>query len=475
MTRHFVSALSALAAFVLAAGSLAAVADSHVRIVRLSSIEGQVQMDRAAGAGVEKAILNTPIVEGTRLVTGSDGLAEIEFENQSALRLTEDSEVKFSKLLMNDAGVKIDQIEVVKGLVYLDTASKGDDVYRLMVGSKSFLVHRDTDLRLSAGPDQIQVAVFKGEVQLENQQQPVIVNKKETLTLAGNSGTNYGVAKGVEPVRFDAWNKEREAYSNTYAENQGYGGPNRAYGMQDLNYYGNFFYAGGYGYAWQPFGFANAMMSWSPYNNGAWMFYPGMGYSWASAYPWGWLPFHYGSWAFINGAGWAWLPGSNYGGQWYASSFQSVPRVTRAPAGWTAATPPAVTAATNFARPTVLVGKAGANPLSIPGGRIPPNFASLVPGRTAGSAVAAQSFAKPNASNAAAHGNVFAANDSGMNAVHRGSAHVFAPPQVSSAAVSSYAPAISYGAGSGGGVIGRPGSSGTAAPAAHASSGPPSK
>jgi hypothetical protein len=402
-------------------------------------------------------------------------LAEIEFENQSALRLTEDSEVKFSKLLMNDAGVKIDQIEVVKGLVYLDTASKGDDVYRLMVGSKSFLVHRDTDLRLSAGPDQIQVAVFKGEVQLENQQQPVIVNKKETLTLAGNSGTNYGVAKGVEPVRFDAWNKEREAYSNTYAENQGYGGPNRAYGMQDLNYYGNFFYAGGYGYAWQPFGFANAMMSWSPYNNGAWMFYPGMGYSWASAYPWGWLPFHYGSWAFINGAGWAWLPGSNYGGQWYASSFQSVPRVTRAPAGWTAATPPAVTAATNFARPTVLVGKAGANPLSIPGGRIPPNFASLVPGRTAGSAVAAQSFAKPNASNAAAHGNVFAANDSGMNAVHRGSAHVFAPPQVSSAAVSSYAPAISYGAGSGGGVIGRPGSSGTAAPAAHASSGPPSK
>jgi hypothetical protein len=217
------------------------------------------------------------------------------------------------------------------------------------------------------------------------------------------------------------------------------------------------------------------MMSWSPYNNGAWMFYPGMGYSWASAYPWGWLPFHYGSWAFINGAGWAWLPGSNYGGQWYASSFQSVPRVTRAPAGWTAATPPAVTAATNFARPTVLVGKAGANPLSIPGGRIPPNFASLVPGRTAGSAVAAQSFAKPNASNAAAHGNVFAANDSGMNAVHRGSAHVFAPPQVSSAAVSSYAPAISYGAGSGGGVIGRPGSSGTAAPAAHASSGPPSK
>ncbi|MGA2903912.1 MAG: FecR family protein [Candidatus Korobacteraceae bacterium] len=473
MTRHIVSALSAVAAFVLVAGSLGALADSHVRIVRLSSVEGQVQMDRATGAGLERAILNTPVVEGTRLVTGSDGLAEIEFENQSALRLTGDSEVKFSQLLMNDAGAKVNQIQVVKGLVYLDAASRGDDTYRLIVGNSSFLVRRDTGMRLSATPNQIQVAVFKGEVQLESQPQPVTVGRKETLTLAGNSGASYTVAKGVEPARFDAWNKEREAYSSTYAENQGYGGPSRAYGLQDLNYYGNFFYAGGYGYVWQPFGFANAMMGWDPYSNGAWMFYPGMGYAWASAYPWGWLPYHYGSWAFINGAGWAWLPGGNYGGQWYASNFLSVPRVTRAPASWTAATPPAATAATNFARPTVLVGKAGA-PLTIPGGRIPPNFASLVPGRTVGSTATAQSFAKSNAGNAMAHRNVFTATDGGLSAAPHGSpAHVFAPPAARSVAVGAPEPGISYGgASSGAGVLGHASTtSGTTAPAAHASSG----
>ena len=91
--------------------SVAALADSHVRIVRLSSVEGQVQIDRATGQGLERAILNTPIVEGTRIVTGKDGLAEVEFENQSALRLTEDSEVKFSQLLMNDAGIKTNRID----------------------------------------------------------------------------------------------------------------------------------------------------------------------------------------------------------------------------------------------------------------------------------------------------------------------------------------------------------------------------
>ena len=68
------------------------------------------------------------------------------------------------------------------------------------------------------------------------------------------------------------------------------------------------------------YGFAGSMMGFDPYSNGAWMFYPGMGYSFASSYPWGWLPYHYGSWAFINGAGWAWVPG-RYSGQWVAVSY----------------------------------------------------------------------------------------------------------------------------------------------------------
>jgi hypothetical protein len=428
MRRHLLSALSAMAAFVLAAGCVCAAADSHVRIVRLSSVEGQVQMDRGAGAGLEHAILNTPIVEGTRLATGSDGLAEVQFENQSALRLTGDSEVKFSQLLMNGAGDKINQIQVVKGLVYLDADSHGHDVYRLRAGDSSFLVHRDSQVRLSVTADKVQVAVFKGDVQLENQPQPVNVRKKETLTVAtkdpAKDASGYTVAKGLEQVRFDAWNRERQAYSNAYADNQGYGAPSGAFGLDDLNYYGNFSYAGGYGYVWQPYGMFG-LTGWNPYMNGAWMFYPSMGYSWASAYPWGWLPYHYGSWAFINGMGWAWMPGGGYGGQWYANNYQAVPRITRAPAGFAAPPPPAVTAANSFTPRTVLVGKAGASPIAVPGGRPVPNFASVVPGRSMMTA-GGHGFARPEAMRTSASPNVFAAPHNGLFA--RAPSHVFAPP-----------------------------------------------
>lgn len=65
--------------FVLA--SVAAFATSHVRIVRLSYVDGKVQMEKVSGQGLEHAMLNAPIVEGTRILTGSNGLAEVEFED----------------------------------------------------------------------------------------------------------------------------------------------------------------------------------------------------------------------------------------------------------------------------------------------------------------------------------------------------------------------------------------------------------
>ncbi len=410
------SCLGWLGTFLMAAASITAVAESHARIVRLSSVDGQVQMDRGNGGGLERAILNTPIVEGTRLVTGTDGLAEVEFENESALRLTGDSEIRFAQLLMSDTGAKINQIEMSKGLIYVDTVSKGEDTYRVKVGETSLLVQRDTLARVTATPDQVTVAVFRGDVQLENQAQPVSIHKKETLTLNLNKSAEYAVNNGTVAVRYDGWNKEREDYSKTYAENAGYGGPSRAYGLQDLNYYGSFMFANGYGYVWQPYGFAGSMLSWNPYSNGAWLFSPGFGYAWTSAYPWGWLPFHYGSWAFINGTGWAWVPGRGYNGLWYANNFVTVPRITRAPSGWTAAAPPAIPAKSAVPA-TVVVGGHSGNAVTVPGGRIPPNFASLVEGR------AARRLA---ATNAVAKGPVFAAPNA--TAAHQASSgHVFAP------------------------------------------------
>ncbi len=193
-------------------------------------------------------------------------------KTRARLRLAENSEVKFRQLTMTDTGAKVNEIEVVRGVVFFDVRSKSDDVYRAVADGTTFLVRRDTQTRISAAPDQLQLAVFKGSVQLENQPQLVSVKKNETLTLDPNKPAEYKVAHGTEPLPVDAWNKEREAYDAAYAHNSGYGGPKTGYGLQDLNYYGEYFYAPSYGYVWQPYGFANSMTGWNPYSNGAWAF-----------------------------------------------------------------------------------------------------------------------------------------------------------------------------------------------------------
>src|ERR1700685_2725146 len=47
------------------------VADSQVRIVRVSEVSGEVQIDRNTGQGFEPGLLSLPITQGTTLRTGA--------------------------------------------------------------------------------------------------------------------------------------------------------------------------------------------------------------------------------------------------------------------------------------------------------------------------------------------------------------------------------------------------------------------
>src|SRR6476646_11233286 len=79
-------------------------ADSQARIVRLSQVDGDVQIDRNAGPGYEKAFLNLPVTQGAKLRTGPDARAEIEFEDGSTLRITPGSVLEFTELARRDSG-----------------------------------------------------------------------------------------------------------------------------------------------------------------------------------------------------------------------------------------------------------------------------------------------------------------------------------------------------------------------------------
>jgi hypothetical protein len=433
-----------MAVMVLAVVS--AQATSHVRIVRLSYEDGKVQMERTAGQGLERAILNSPIVEGSRIVTGTDGLAEVEFENNSTVRLGEVTEVKFRQLLINDAGDKVNEVELVRGTIYFYAHSGKNDIYRVVAADRTFVLRHDSQVRFLMSGDQVQASVLSGEAQFDNNAQLVRIKKNDTLTVDASNPEGYVVAKGFDKLPLDSWNNERAAYQNVYSyNNYGYGSRGlSAFGYQDLAYYGGFMSMPGYGLVWQPYGVSD-WLGWDPYMSGAWAFTPGFGYAWASAYPWGWMPYHYGSWGYQPAIGWFWCPGNSFNGGGALTNWQPTAPVVNAPAGYKVPTPP--TTPTNAYRPSVLVGQIGRIPAYIPGGPVPPNFRSVITDHTGltgmtaplnggvgsgGSSSAASSRAVNSRSmnSAASTGSSFATARTGGVAHSNGpGGHVFATPQ----------------------------------------------
>jgi len=314
-----------------------AAAESKVRIVRLSDVEGAVQIERARGEGLEKAFLNLPIVEGSRVKTGNDGRAEIEFEDGSTARLGPESELQFTHLALADNGQKVNGMKLAKGTFYGNLDAKKGDQYSLNVAQVSLGVPEAAHFRLTIDTSaEATVAVFKGKVsvgsdtvQAENSSPKLVeVPEKHSakINLAATDPAQKDaivVAKNYDEDPLDGWDRQQNGYHQRYASNSGSGFASPyGYGLSDLNYYGAFNTIPGYGYAWQPY-FANA--AWSPFTDGAWAFYPGAGYMWVSGYPWGWMPYYYGTWAMAPGYGWIWQPGS-----W--NSWNAVPRVANAAA-----------------------------------------------------------------------------------------------------------------------------------------------
>ena len=295
----------AMAETVLACALLAlpAAAESQVRIVRLSDVQGTVQIDKNAGLGFERAFANLPITQGTQLRTRENGRAEIEFEDGSTLRVTPNTTVTFSRLGLNDAGKRISTVNLDEGKAYVNWLGKSGDAFELDFSREKVELRQAAHFRVANSSSRAEIASFKNELEVVGPSNTTKVGKKKMVTFDVNADDNATIAKNFEEGPYDQWDKQSIEYHDQYSKNNStpYG-----YGYSDLGYYGGYRNVAGYGTLWQPY-FAGA--GWNPFMDGAWSWYPGMGFMWASAYPWGWMPYYYGNWMFVPGFGWGWQPG----------------------------------------------------------------------------------------------------------------------------------------------------------------------
>ena len=326
-------------------------ADSQARIVRLSYVQGEVQIDRRTGEGFEQAMRNLPVTQGMRIWTKDDGRVEVELEDGSTIRLTPNTTLEFTRLSLRDSGGKVTETDLSEGVAYFDVDLGKHDDFVVNLGHRSINLDHSARFRASMDRSQARVAVKRGQVELLGlTSEAMTLGKNRTATFDLFDQNAYNVTHDYEESQYDDWNTEQAEYHERNFDHQrseqGYG-----YGSSDLNYYGSYASYPGYGNLWRPY-FASS--GWDPFADGSWVWYPGFGYTWVSAYPWGWAPYRYGSWIFLPGNGWCWQPGG-----W--NHWTPVPRVVAAPAGWHAPTPP-----TGIGRGPVVI--ANGNPVPPAGG-----------------------------------------------------------------------------------------------------------
>ena len=311
---------------------------SKVRIVRLSTVKGSVEIERSRERGFERAIANLPVVERNQLETNT-GIAEVEFEDNSSLRLAPNSKVEFPELGRGANGATISAVHVTEGTVYVSMVKAPNskapaNEFALIFGDRKVTLNPASHVRLDMEDVEAKLAVLDGSVRVDSPDGAVMLGKKKTATFAMIGHEQPRIADKVEQSQFDGWDRDSASYHANVATLMGTGshfaGMPYSYGVSDLAYYGNFMDAGscGMGMMWRPY-FASA--AWDPFANGTWAYYQGAGYSWVSPYPWAWTPFHSGSWGYCPGMGWGWTPG----GSWYGVNNVAAisPATGKAPTG----------------------------------------------------------------------------------------------------------------------------------------------
>jgi FecR protein len=297
---------------------------SHVRIIRLSLVQGDVRFARdvkgdplaSGNATWEAADMNLPIRQGYVLATDK-GRAEVEFENGSLAFLSDGTVLEFYDLSLED-GAKTTRLVLRQGTASFYVNPANGDYFSVTGGDFSVEADARSNFRLDNFDDGSVVNVLKGHVSVLRKNQSTALAKGQSLSIRASDSSAVSVGNLTGDDDFDRWVSGQIAnvQAATNAAQQYVNSGGYSSGLASLYTYGSFYPCAGYGNCWRPYGVG---LGWSPFDSGFWFTDPSIGMSFIGNQPWGWTPYHYGGWICDPAFGWMWAP-SGFGNGFYGGN-----------------------------------------------------------------------------------------------------------------------------------------------------------
>ena len=311
----------ALLLIALALPSLALADTSHIRIVRLSLVQGDVRFAQSfhkdpmtdSSAVWEVAPLNLPIRQGYALAT-DQGRAQVEFESGAMAFLNAHSVLDFYDLSLED-GSRITRLVLRQGSGTFYVNPAAGEYFSVTGGDFTVEANGRTTFRLDNFDDGSTVQVEKGRVSALRGDKPTSLEKGQSYTIHAFDPAKPEVGRLLDNDDFDSWVSGRidSVVTATNYSSQYVNSPTYTSGFSDL---------------YTPTALGTPLAATAiaggpsvppsaghplPLEIGIWI--PAFGWSFIGSAPWGWLPYHYGGWIFSPAYGWVWAP-SGFGVRW---------------------------------------------------------------------------------------------------------------------------------------------------------------
>jgi|HubBroStandDraft_1064217.scaffolds.fasta_scaffold01851_15 hypothetical protein len=256
--------LTICAAFFPTSVASAAAAQSVPQLVRVSYMQGDVRFNRGDAKQPnlkkpwEQADVNLPITENYALATGTDGRAEIEFENGSVIYVAENSLVLFERLTATN-GTPLTQLELVSGTITTGVRTVPGEIFVVDVPIGAFRITypESSFVRLDSFLDGM---VFTPQAEAgsdfgQNGPKKIHVAKGQTLTYADGQAARIGDAgESTVANAWDLWVAARYDARNSamQAALKASGLSSPIPGLTDMYASGTFSACAPYGMCWEP-------------------------------------------------------------------------------------------------------------------------------------------------------------------------------------------------------------------------------
>jgi hypothetical protein len=268
-------------------------------ILRISLLEGEVQVYTEETGEWVPASINLPIKEGDRVWAADRGRVEMHFQDGTYIRLDQKSALEVLTVEKDSY-----QIHLSTGHLFASYKGRENTFLQIDTPESSIRAYEKAKFRVDVfDSGRTEITNFRGTLQAESREGRTEIERGRTLYISERGDAEFGPLPPAD--EWEKWNRQRDTKLAEWRPPAKYLPEELRSYSRDFDDNGRWVYAEDYGHVWTP----NVVVSvgWAPYRLGRWVWIGGE-YTWVSHEPWGWVPYHYGRWSFVASIGWCWVP-----------------------------------------------------------------------------------------------------------------------------------------------------------------------